>query len=103
MLKGMFPHIYWTLCAVHYIYLMFEDIFKERPSQDKLSHIHGGISYPKIANPRISYPGITCSQPNDPLKLTWEEKRSSTNLSLVDEIEKGDDGVEDDDEQYNDN
>lgn len=31
MLKGVFPHIYWTPCAVHDIYLMFEDIFKERP------------------------------------------------------------------------
>ncbi|KAH0744724.1 hypothetical protein KY290_032717 [Solanum tuberosum] len=31
MLKGVFPHIYWTPCAVHCINLIFGDIFKERP------------------------------------------------------------------------
>lgn len=36
------------------------------------------------------------------LKFTQEKKISSTSLSL-DEIEKEEDGVEDDDEQYNDN
>ncbi|KAH0650540.1 hypothetical protein KY284_030452 [Solanum tuberosum] len=31
MLKGVFPHIYWTPCAAHCINLIFGDIFKERP------------------------------------------------------------------------
>nr|XP_009781132.1 PREDICTED: uncharacterized protein LOC104230094 [Nicotiana sylvestris] len=31
MLKGVFPNIYWTLCAAHCINLMFGDIFKLAP------------------------------------------------------------------------
>ncbi|KAH0722285.1 hypothetical protein KY289_005329 [Solanum tuberosum] len=31
MLKGVFPHIFWTPCAAHCINLMFGDIFKEAP------------------------------------------------------------------------
>ncbi|KAH0722496.1 hypothetical protein KY290_005147 [Solanum tuberosum] len=31
MLKGVFPHIYWTPCAAHCINLIFGDIFKEKP------------------------------------------------------------------------
>nr|XP_009588168.1 uncharacterized protein LOC104085753 [Nicotiana tomentosiformis] len=29
MMEAMYPHIYWTPCAAHYINLMFGDIFKE--------------------------------------------------------------------------
>lgn len=32
---------------------------------DKLCHIHGEISNTKIANPKITYPGITCFQTNN--------------------------------------
>ncbi|KAH0781804.1 hypothetical protein KY290_001402 [Solanum tuberosum] len=31
MLKGVFPHIFWTPCAAHCINLIFGDIFKESP------------------------------------------------------------------------
>lgn len=47
MLKGVYPHIFWTPCAAHCINLMFGDIFKEAPYSTvfaKAVKIHSYIS-----------------------------------------------------------
>lgn len=43
MMMGIYPHIYWTLCAAHCINLMLGDIFKINPyetGQDKICNAY---------------------------------------------------------------
>ncbi|XP_055810993.1 uncharacterized protein LOC129880814 [Solanum dulcamara] len=45
MLKGVFPHIFWTPCAAHCINLMFGDIFKEAPYSTAGHILNPGLYY----------------------------------------------------------